>query len=527
VKVLGISGSERHAAAAVTVDGRVVAAATEDVLARVCDIGYRSAGGWPRASVDACFRAAGVTANDIDKLVVVDDHGEPDGAGRLAVPASVRASRMAIDPCLADARQITAVSDATESLLVVFGFDPGSHAVFQQHDTQLTQLSRPSGADAFTCVLRHVAQALGISSAADVVAMRTDEADGAMVREFEAAVRWEPDGCISVDHNRIAAVLRSLEQLGTSVEDRSLNSDYQYLASSIANALSRRVETLVVEIADAMRTRARVASVGFGGALFAVPAIAAGVLSEFGADAAMAPVPEPSGRAIGAALECDGMHPERLRTLNLGPAFSEQEIKNTLDNCRLSYMYEPDRVRLLTRASRLLAGGMLVGWFHGPIGFGPRSVSTRAILCDPSSRWARENVNRFLRHVPVESPIPLTISASAAWRGVHVRPHLLHHVTMPRDWHSRITAVLDPRGAAPLHVIGDTEPAVLADLLRLHEERTGVPGLITLPFSGPGEPIVATPRDAIRTMFSSPVEAMIMERFVVVKDQWILTSDAA
>jgi carbamoyltransferase len=526
VKVLGISGSERHAAAALTVDGRVVAAATEDVLARVCDVGYRAAGGWPRASVDACFQTAGVTAADIDKLVVVDDHGEPDGAGRVAIPASLRASQRAIEPSLADARQITAVSDAKESLLVVFGFDPGSHAVYQRHETHLTQLSRLPGADAVACVLRRVAQMLG-TSPPEVVAVRTGETDAGISREFAAAVRYEPDGCIAVDHNRVADLLRSLEELGTSVEDRSLNSDYQYLASSIANGLSRRIESLVFEIAHGMRTRTGVTTVGFGGALFAVPAIVASVLGEFGSDAAVAAVPEPSGRAIGAALECDGIHPERLRTLNLGPAFSEQEIKNTLDNCRLSYMYEPDRDRLLTRASRLLAGGMLVGWFHGPIGFGPRSVSTRAILCDPSSRWARENVNRFLRHLPVESPIPLTIAASAEWRGVHMRPHLLQHVTMPREWHARITAVLDPGGVAPVQVIGNTEQPVLVDLLRLHEERTGVPGLITLPFSGPGEPNVATPRDAIRTMFSSPVEAMIMERFVVVKDQWILTSDRA
>ena len=54
---------------------------------------------------------------------------------------------------------------------------------------------------------------------------------------------------------------------------------------------------------------------------------------------------------------------------------------------------EPDWSRLLARISRMLSHGTVVAWFQGPMGFGPRSVGTRGILCDPSNRYARENIN--------------------------------------------------------------------------------------------------------------------------------------
>ena len=63
--------------------------------------------------------------------------------------------------------------------------------------------------------------------------------------------------------------------------------------------------------------------------------------------ATIVPVPTPLGRAIGAALAIDaGVTPRAVSSLSLGPAFSDAEIKRTLDNCRLDYVYEPDWQRV-------------------------------------------------------------------------------------------------------------------------------------------------------------------------------------
>src|SRR4029078_13155890 len=95
---------------------------------------------------------------------------------------------------------------------------------------------------------------------------------------------------------------------------------------------------------------------------------------------------------------------EPVGAVAAAPAYSEQEVKATLDSCRVTYIYEPDWARLCQRVSQILSGGLLVAWFQG---------AGRATLCDPSNRWARENVNRFLRQVRIETTIPMVATTGA------------------------------------------------------------------------------------------------------------------
>jgi carbamoyltransferase len=63
-------------------------------------------------------------------------------------------------------------------------------------------------------------------------------------------------------------------------------------------------------------------------------------------------------------------------------------------------------------------------------------------------------------------------------------------------------------------------------LLECHFARTGVPALIETNLSGPGEPVACTPRDAVRTVYSSAIDALILGRFVLMKDYWLLRNNA-
>jgi carbamoyltransferase len=52
-----------------------------------------------------------------------------------------------------------------------------------------------------------------------------------------------------------------------------------------------------------------------------------------------------------------------------------------------------------------------------------------------------------------------------------------------------------------------------------------LPGLIRTTLCAPGEPVACTPRDAVRTAYSSAIDALIIGRFVLMKDYWLLRSD--
>src|SRR6185436_2163886 len=117
-----------------------------------------------------------------------------------------------------------------------------------------------------------------------------------------------------------------------------------------------------------------------GGGLFANPRFNTELRTILRDELAIAQVPEAVGRAVGAAAS--GPEGHGIGGLASGPAFSDEDIKRVLDNCRLDYVYEPDWARLMTRASRMLAQGKVVAWFQGAMTFGPRALGTRSILSD-------------------------------------------------------------------------------------------------------------------------------------------------
>lgn len=210
------------------------------------------------------------------------------------------------------------------------------------------------------------------------------------------------------------------------------------------------------------------------------------------------------------------------------PAYSEQDVKATLDSCRLTYVYEPDWQRLRDRVCRILKGGMLVAWFQGGVESGADVVPGRTVICDPSNRWARENVNRFLRHLPIDVPLPLVAAAGEApWHDGQLRPHSLQLRVIDAAWRHKFAGAIDRQGCVEVQGINDGEDGHLFELIRDYHVRTGVPALVAVPFCAPTEPVVCTPRDAIRTMFSSPMDVLVIERFVVAKDHWVLRMQAS
>jgi len=103
-----------------------------------------------------------------------------------------------------------------------------------------------------------------------------------------------------------------------------------------------------------------------------------------------------AGGAIGAAFHVwYQQHPDQPRTFVMqhaswGPEFSHAQIKSLLDknqdriskkNCTVQLI---DNEELLcTNAARVIADGKVVGWFQGRMEWGPRALGNRSIVCDP------------------------------------------------------------------------------------------------------------------------------------------------
>jgi len=533
MNVLGISGRLRDAAAAVAVDGQVVAAASEDCFTKVQGIGYGQTGGFPTRAVDACLSTAGLTAADVEQVTLVDDEGTETTSE--VVRAIFRTNDLR-GPVLIDALQADAVqaaaSDASAGAVLVCSTQPPAMAAFVRQGDALEPHGRPVATGRLLSAADTLASLLGAGGRDPFHALDRLSVGGEAEfhEDLATSIEWRPGSGVRVDEDGLARLLARVagQFTGSLADAASLNVRVQQARRALAASFTCRVAEIVRDAAVSLCDDTALGSMAFGGAMLGNPRLTTELRRLAGENLSLAPVPELTGRALGAALSAATPARESLAGLALGPAFSDADIKRTLDNCRLDYVYEPDLPRLLVRASKMLSQGKVVAWFQGAMGFGPRALGTRSILCDPSNRYARQNMNEYLRQVPLDEPLPVVFAPQAADVCL-TQPvgsaSTVFDAAVRDEWRDRLVAALDWRHYVRVHGIHPAQAPELGQLLENHYRRTGVPALIETNLCGPGEPVACTPRDAVKTMYSSPIDALIIGRFVLMKDYWLLRTN--
>ncbi|HEY7475847.1 MAG TPA: carbamoyltransferase C-terminal domain-containing protein [Vicinamibacterales bacterium] len=531
MKVLGISGRYRDAAAALAVDGRLIAAVSEDCFTKVPGIGYQQTGGFPSRAVEACLQGAGLELGDVDELTVVEHEG-PAGAETGAGQESYEhLSVRRIDAVHADAVHAAASASGPGAVLVC-STQPPVIAAFVTDRHQVASQTVLPGGDRLMRAARQLAGTLGVPAADPYGALDrlSVGADPEFQADLGSAIAWRDGDGMTIDADGLSRTVRSIagDYAGSLADATSLNVRLQAKRRALAASFTCRLAQVIRDAAETLVHRGDLDSVVFGGAMFANRRLSSELERLVGDGLALAAVPEPAGRALGAALSTTGGLSEAASGLALGPAFSDVDIKRTLDNCRLDYVYEPDWPRLFERTSRLLAQGKVVAWFQGAMGFGPRAMGTRSILCDPSGRYARHNINEYLRQVPLDEPLPVVFAPSIAsqclTRPVSSRLPVMD-AAVTAECRDRLVAALDWRHFVRVHAVGAGQARELCELLECHYQRTQVPALIETNLSGPGEPLACTPRDAVRTVYSSAIDVLVIGRFLLMKDHWLLRSD--
>lgn len=539
MNVLGISGRYREAAAALAIDGSLAAAASEDSFVGIAGIGYTQTGGFPRASVEACLEKTGLAVGDIDRITVVDDRDPSQRVEDTSPTSGTQAwhapttTADTIDPLAADAVQVDASTVDLDAVLIC-STHPPALAQFVRQGSHLVLQTRVAGAEALMSAARTLAESLGVAS--DDPFSSLDRLSIGGEPEFEAemtsAISWHRSTGVSIDSDRWDRLIRTS---GPGEKDglrnaASLNTRVQEARRSLAASFTHSFAQVVCDVSQALTAGGSQSRVGLGGNMSANPRFSTHVRQLVGDWLHRGTVPERVGRALGAALGTDIGGRSGPAGLTLGPAFTDYDIKCTLDNCRLDYVYEPDWTRLIKRVSSMLAQGKVIGWFQGAMAFGPRPLGSRSVLCDPSGRYARQNVNEYLRHGPIDEPLPVVFAPSMVDSclpgGAPRSPSMIDSAVAP-EWRDRFVSALDWRDRLRVQSLDRAEAPTLCDLLETHFARTGVPGLIETQLGGTGEPFACTPRDAVRTVYSSAIDALIIGRFLLMKDYWLLRSDGA
>lgn len=229
-----------------------------------------------------------------------------------------------------------------------------------------------------------------------------------------------------------------------------------------------------------------------------------------------------SGTALGAALWVDSQERAaqerawRMDHVFLGPGYADAEIEEFLRQAKLPYR-RADNIADETAA--LLAQNKVVGWFQGRMEYGPRSLGARSILASPIDPEMQAHLNLIKDREDFRPVAPVVLEEEAANWFVDGKtsPFMLFVYEVRQDKVDRIPAVRHVDGTARIQTINRMQNPAYYDLLRAFQQRTGVPVLVNTSFNTRGEPIVCTPRDAVESFCTTPLDVLAIGSFLLEK----------
>jgi carbamoyltransferase len=296
---------------------------------------------------------------------------------------------------------------------------------------------------------------------------------------------------------------------GREPEDRSR------VASALQNRLSELLVTFVSAVRRQLPARRRLC---LGGSLFYNSCFNARIKTSGIYDDVFIPAdPGNAGLALGAVLEALERPPTPVSPF-LGPSYSSEEIKETLDNCKLTYEWvsESDGIELAVRA---LQKGRIVAWFDDRMEWGPRALGARCILASPFSKYVLDNLNRFLKQREPWRGYALTGTRPAVGEFFEGPDNsaFMECDFEPRDRDMFQHILPGPRASVRLQTVDNGVPSRFRALLDAFGTAAGAPVLVNTSFNGFREPIVCSPRDAVRVFFGTGIDLLVLGQFVIGK----------
>jgi carbamoyltransferase len=296
----------------------------------------------------------------------------------------------------------------------------------------------------------------------------------------------------------------------------------------IAASLQQVLERTVLSLAGWLRQATGEANLAMAGGV-ALNCVMNAALRDAGLfdEVWIQPAAGDAGTALGAALWADLQHRDRaparrwqMRHAYWGPEYSDEALKTFLDWAKLPYRTLADPAR---EVAGILAEDRIIGWFQGRMEFGPRALGARSIIASPLSADMQERLNELKDREdfrPVAPAIPVDDLADWFEPGTANRgasPFMLFVYRALAEQAVRIPAACHVDTSARVQTVDQRDNPRFHDLLKAFGRRTGVPVLVNTSFNVRGEPIVCTPRDAVDAFYSTPLDALVIGRYLLEK----------
>ncbi|MBF8194199.1 carbamoyltransferase [Nonomuraea sp. K274] len=535
MRFLGINAVFHDPAAALVVDGRIVAAAEEERFSRRKH-GKRplafSAWELPEQAAAWCLRQAGLSPEDIDAvaysydpaLVVQRPEGDwEDLRTKYAVraPAFLSTALPGLDPGQVGYVPHHVAHAASAGLagpwrdcavLVCDGRGENvSHLAGRYRDGELEVLAAQELPHSLGLMYEDVTEHLGFLRSSDeykVMALASygrprhlDALRELIYTTGDGGFRVEP-----IDWGGYAKALR---------KNAPWTSDHADLAASVQT----RLEEVLLELVRWLHERTGERRLALAGGV-ALNCVANTRLLDEGPFEEMwvQPAAGDSGTALGGALHLAHVHGEPAAPMPgamLGRGFTDEELGAWLDVARVPYTRPAD---LGAAVAAELAADRIVAWFQGRSEYGPRALGHRSLLAHPGHARNTERLNDVKGREQFRPIAPMVLESRAAeifGRGPVPSPYMLFVHDVHPDWAPRIPAVVHVDGTARIQTVSHAGDPLMARVLTEFEARTGLPVVVNTSLNTAGRPMVDDPRDALECFGSSPVDVLALGPYLV------------
>jgi carbamoyltransferase len=537
--VLGVNAVFHDPAAALVVDGEVVAAAEEERFTRrkhgKPPVAFST---WelPEQSARWCLEHAGVAPEELDAVaysyepslaparehdVTADTWEHLRTLYAERAPLFLRTALPGLDPGVvrfvahhvahAASAYLAAPFDSCAVMTLDGRGEATSHLAGHYRAGELEILAEQALPHSLGLVYESLTAHLGFKRASDEYKVMALASYGqpAFLDELRRSIRSRGDGGFH------APELDWREFAPAVLEDGDWGSEHADLASSVQH----RLEEIMLELADWLHARTGERRLALAGGV-ALNCVANSRLWREGPfeEVWVQPAAGDSGTALGAALAMAARLGEDVRPMPgaaLGRGFGDDDVAGWLERAAVPFE-RPDDVA--EEVADTLARNGVVAWFEGRSEFGPRALGHRSLLADPRDAENLERLNDVKGREQFRPVAPMVLAERAAEifdGGPVPSPYMLFTHRVVPEWVERIPAVVHVDGTARIQTVDREHEPLMARVLQGFERRTGVPVVVNTSLNTAGRPMVDDPRDALECFGSAPIDLLAIGPFVV------------
>ena len=523
--ILGIGGVLSEAAAALLVDGELAAAVEQRKITRT-----HKPGTLPVEAIEACLRVAGIRPEEVDCAALVRPIGAgPDTGLHLELDARFpKAEVILVDHHAAHAASCFFASPFEEATVLTLD---------RAGDLRCGARWRGLG------TALHLDKELYLPNSLGEMYSRVTAFLGYVPNADEHKVQWL-SACGDDSYTGLFLEMLSMRDGDWPRVDRSYFDSHRLTGGGfsekfyrrlgledgaeaaerqrphIAAGLQRAIEKSVVQMAG----KARNVCVAGGLALNAM--LVAALESAFGGENVyVQSAAGNAGTALGAVFHAwhDVFKNARrpgVGNLCLGPSYDAEAIRQVLENCKLRATYLRTTTELIETAVAELNEHRIIAWMQGRMEFGPRALGNRSILASPRNPYSTENLNIYIKRREPFRKFAASAPAELAAQYFEVGPNARFLATLGRVLPSH-RATFEPailgKDLVRVHTVHREDNPLYWQLLHAAGKASGLPVLYNTSFNLFGDPLVCSPRDAVRSFYSSGIDSMIVGNFLLRK----------